>query len=124
MSNYVVWMDSENAHIFALGQNGITKSTLEKSGVEHHTKNKKDHHGDSDQEHFYRDLAENLKTADQLVIMGPGLGKSHFVNHLKSHHTNGLANKIIATENSDHPTDKQILAKAREFYKTYDKWEN
>lgn len=124
MTNYVVWMDSENAHIFALGQNGVTKSTFEKTGVAHHTTNKKDQKADSDQEHFFRDLAIKLKDAEQLLLMGPGLGKTHFQTHLKTHHTNGLADRIVGSENSEHLTDKQVLAKAREYYKTYDKWEH
>ena len=124
MLDYVVWLDSEHAQIFALKTTGIEKSQLQSSGVDHHTRNKKDGHGASVPEHFFRDLATKLKDADQLLILGPGLAKNHFKSHLESHHTAGLAKKIVGLENSDHPPDNQILATARKFYKTYDLFNN
>jgi stalled ribosome rescue protein Dom34 len=120
MLDYVIWLDSENAQIFALKSSGIEKSHLKRTGADHHTFNKKDHHGDPASEHFFRDLSVKLQDAGQLLILGPGLAKNHFKTHLETHHTGGLAKKIIGMENSDHPTDNQILATARNFYKTYD----
>ena len=120
MADYVIWLDSEKAHIFSLKTSGIERSHLEKSGMDHHTHNKKDHPHDPNPEHFFRDLAKKIHDAQHLLILGPGLAKNHFKTHLETHHTGGLAKKIIGIENSDHPTDNQILASARKFYKTYD----
>jgi stalled ribosome rescue protein Dom34 len=119
MSDYVVWLDSEKAHIFNLKTTGVVKTHLEKKTVDHHTSNKKDNHTDSNLEHFFRDLAVSLKDAEKLLIMGPGLAKNHFKTHLETHHTDHLAKKIIGLENSDHPTDNQILQIAGKFYTTY-----
>lgn len=124
MTDYVIWLDSKKAQIFALKQSGIEKSHLEKKNFDHHTHNKKDHHGDTSPEHFFRDLAIRLKDAGQLLILGPGQAKSHFKTHLETHHTGDLAKKIVGIENSDHPTDNQILAEARKFFKTYDLFKN
>ena len=124
MTDYVVWLDSENAQIFAMKESGIEKSHLKKSGIDHHTFNKKDHHGDAPGEHFFRDLAVRLKDSGQLLILGPGLAKNHFKTHLETHHAESLAKRIIGIENSDHPTDNQILATARKFFKTYDLFNN
>ena len=119
MADYVIWLDSEKAQIFDLKPSGIEKSQLKKSGMDHHTHSKKDHRGDSAAEHFFRDLAKKLKGAEQVLVLGPGLAKNHFKTHLETHH-DGLAKKIVGIENSDHPTDNQILATARKFFKTYD----
>ena len=119
MSDYVVWLDSEQAQIFALKTSGIEKSHLKKSGMDHHTHNKKDHHSDATIEHFFRDLAVKLKDAEHLLIVGPGLAKNHFRTHLETHHTGDLGKRIVGIENSDHPTDNQILAEARKFFKAY-----
>jgi stalled ribosome rescue protein Dom34 len=102
MAHYVIWLDSEKAHIFNLKAAGIEKSHLERHENNHHTRNKKDNPGDSAGEHFYRDLAVRLGDAEEILILGPGLAK-----------------KIVGMENSDHPTDNQILATARTFFKTY-----
>ena len=125
MTDYVIWLDSEKAQIFALKISGIEKTRIQKSGVDHHSRNKKDQHTDSDQEHFFRDLAVALmKVEGKLLILGPGLAKNHFKNYLESHHKGGLVNKIVGLENCDHPTDNQILAEARKFFKHYDLFNN
>lgn len=119
MTEYVVWLDSNEAHIFALKSSGIEKSNLKKAGAKHHTNNKKDHHGaDPATEHFYSDLGAKLKSASQILILGPGLAKTHFKTHLEKHHSD-VVKKIVAVENSDHPTDHQVLATARNFFKSY-----
>lgn len=120
MSDYVVWMDSQIAQIFALKTLGIVKSQLQKKTIDHHNKNKKDHYNDGQIDHYYRDLAVLLKDVEQLLILGPGEAKGHFKTYLETHHAHDLAKKIIGVENSDHPTDNQILASARKFFKTYD----
>ncbi len=120
MADYVIWLDSEKAQIFSLKPSGIEKSHLEKKGMDHHTHNKRDNHSDTASEHFFRDLAIKLKNAEKLLILGPGLAKNHFKSHLEKHHNGDLAKSIIGIENSDHPTENQILAAARKFYRTYD----
>lgn len=122
--DYVIWLDSENAQIYSLTVDGVKKSHLKKTGVDHHSHSKKDHNHDSDAEHFYRDLAERLKDAEKLLIIGPGQSKNKFQTHLNSHHSGNLAKKIIGIENSDHPTDNQILAAARKFYSAYNLFNN
>ena len=124
MIDYVVWLDSEKAQIFALKTSGVEKSHLEKNTQDHHTHNKTDHHGDAGPEHFFRDLSVKLAGANQLLILGPGLAKNHFKTHLETHHTNSLGKKIIGIETCDHLTDNQILASAHKFFKHYDLFNN
>jgi len=67
MNNFVVWLDSKEARIFELKTTGIEKSHLLKDETDHHRHNKKDAHVDSNLEHYFRDLATRLKTADQIL---------------------------------------------------------
>ena len=125
MSDYVVWLDSENAKIFALKPSGIENSHLEKKAhKDHHNQGSKDKHGDPAQEHFFHEVALKIKDADQVLILGPGLAKIHFKSHLENHHHQDLGKKIIGMENSDHPHDKQILASARQFFTKYHLFNN
>jgi len=119
MSQYVVWMDSEKASIFNLKPTGIIKTHVEKTVIDHHTHSKDNAHSDPAIEHFFHDLAKKLNDAEEMLILGPGLAKTHFKTHLEKHHHAGLAKKIIGIENSDHPTDNQILAVARPFFIKY-----
>jgi stalled ribosome rescue protein Dom34 len=117
MTQYVVWLDSEKAHLFNMKSTGVEKSHLSAHGADHHTHNKKDLLEVAHVEHFYRDLALKLKDADQILLLGPGLSKNHFKTHLETHHTADLALKIVGMEDSDHPTDNQIIALAKNFFK-------
>lgn len=118
MAKYIIWLDSEHASIFDLKVSGIEKSQLQRQVIDHHTTNKKDHHGDPATEHFYRDLAKRIKDAEEILLLGPSLSKNHFKTYLESH-TPGLAKAIVGIEATDHPTDNQIMAIGRKFFKTY-----
>lgn len=120
MSQYVIWIDTQKAHIFNLKPEGPVKTHIEKVDIEHHTYNKHDRHDNPHQDQFYHNLADNLKDATALLIVGPGLAKKHFKSYLENHHMEQLAKKIIGMQNSDHPTDNEVLQAARKFFKIYD----
>ena len=72
--------------------------------------------------HFDRDHAEGMtiKSAEEWLITGPGSAKDELVKHIR-HHDHQLASRIIAVESADHPTDGQIVALARKFFKAADR---
>lgn len=115
MTQYVVWMDSEKADLFNMKSSGVEKSQVNVHGADHHSRSKKDLN-DAHSEHFYKDLAVQLKDAEQILLIGPGHSKNHFKTHLETHHTAGLASKIVGMETADHPTDNQIVALASKFF--------
>ncbi len=130
MNNYIVWIDSNNARIFALKTSGIEKSLVIKSNKNHHRRHKNDmrENSDSNTDHYFQSLASRLNDADQLLLIGPGFTKNHFKNYLRRHrdHTT-LATKIIGLENLEsfeHTSEDQMLSKARKFFKTYDLFHN
>lgn len=119
MKNFVVWLDSKNAHVFAMKESGIEKIIVSKDDIDHHSRHKNDRHRDNNAEHYFKSLSKSLKGADQVLLMGPGLAKKHFKDHLSTHEANILAKKIIGLENMEsfeHKTEKQMLAKARKFF--------
>jgi hypothetical protein len=82
---------------------------------------------DYNSEHYYRDLANKLKGADHLLLMGPGIAKKQFQEHLVVHQTATLAKKIIGLEDFEsfeHKTEKQLLARASKFFKSYEHFES
>lgn len=120
MYSYVVWLDSQEAHFFALKSTGIEKSHINNSDTHHHRAPQKDVPKDKNAEPYYHHLAEKLKDADQILLMGPGLAKNHFKSYLDSHEAHTLAQKIIGVETVDKMTENQIMAEARKFFKHYD----
>ncbi|MBC7660489.1 MAG: hypothetical protein H7249_12395 [Chitinophagaceae bacterium] len=117
--NYIIWMDSEKAHVFGLNSTGIEKSNIKKSGMNHHSGDKNDTVVDEHLNHFYHDVTTKLSDAAEVLIMGPGVSKTHFKTYLDDHAAQ-LSKNVVGVENSDHPTDNQILATGKEFFKTYE----
>lgn len=115
--DYIIWMDSEKAQVFGLNTSGIEKSNLKKSGGSHQSSDN-DNVNDEQLKHFYHDLTSKISDAEQLLIMGPGASKTHFKTYLDDHAAR-LSKNVVGVENSDHPTDNQILEAGKGFFKTY-----
>lgn len=127
MNNFVVWMNSKNAHIFAMKSTGIEKEIIHKGDQDHHTRHKNDQYKDTHTEKYFKEIDHILKNADQMLLIGPGLAKKHFKEHLITYHANSLAKKIIGVEESEsfeHESENQLMAKAHQFFKTYDLFNN
>jgi stalled ribosome rescue protein Dom34 len=123
MKDFVVWMDHQNAHVFALKTGGAEKSVVKNKTKKFLARNKHDPKIDGNAEHYYKDLAKQLMGADHILLMGPGLAKKHLQNYLNEHQAKTLAKKIIGLENFEsfeHKTEKQMLAKAGKFFKSYE----
>ncbi len=119
MSDYVIWLDSEQAQIFALKTSGIDKVQVKKTVHDHHTQHKKDGHGDQDETRMYREISERLLKSGKILIVGPGQAKNRFKSFLEEHSANDIAKNVVGVETCDHPTENQILAIARKFYVNY-----
>jgi stalled ribosome rescue protein Dom34 len=124
VNNFVVWIDSKESFIFNLKTTGVEKSHLKKNTSNNHRRHKNDLHEDIHDEAYYKEISQKLNAADKLLILGPGLAKNHFKNYLETHQTQQLDKKVIGIENLEHLTEKQILAKAHDFYKSYHLFHN
>ncbi len=120
MNTYVVWMDSSQAKIYKVSEHPTKKVTLHHQEIKHHTAGDATNH--KDPEKYFHTLAHDLHDAGEVVLMGPGLAKTHFVTHLEKHHHGDLNKKIVGVETVDHPTENQILALSRKFFKKYDQF--
>ena len=123
MSTFVLWIDSREAKIFELVPSDVKKMHMKSHGHKHHThphgkQEAGQHHPDS--EKFFKEVAETISTAKQVLVMGPGEGKVHFKAYVEKHFKGTLAKVLVGMETVDHPTENQILEKARSFFKEYD----
>jgi hypothetical protein len=74
-----------------------------------------------DPQGFFKPVAEALKSAGPILVMGTGKGMSsemeQFIAWLKIHHPEQAARIIGSlTVDEKHLTNDQLLAKARDFY--------
>jgi hypothetical protein len=69
---------------------------------------------------FLHGIIEALQPAAEWLFIGPGTAKDELAKHVKSHHHTDVA-RIVSIESADHPTDGQIVALARKFFKAADR---
>lgn len=124
MKNHVVvWIDHSVARVFHVGEEGAERQLIGTHTHErhlHHKANAGDSgHAPVDNEFFGR-VAQSLQTADALLIVGPANAKTELVKYMQ-HHLPALAAKISAVEPLDHPTDGQLVALARKFFRADDR---
>jgi stalled ribosome rescue protein Dom34 len=116
MSACVLWIDKENAKIFKLNNKGVDKKEMKHHDVPpfgaHH-----DNHKHNAEEKFYHEVATAIGHVDELLIMGPGVAKTHFKNHLEKHNHKELLNKVVGVEALELMTDNQVLEASRKFFK-------
>ena len=120
MSAFIVWIDQEHAKLFqfAAGKQPV-ETQVKRITHDHHTHGKHEH-ADAEHQAYFHDVAKHLVNATEILLVGPGLAREHFRTHLKKHHHSALEAAIVGSEPMDHPTDPQILAHARKFFKTRD----
>ena len=114
-----VWMDGEEARVFHVGANGFDESTIH-SPTHHVHRHPKDQltrtHNHPDDEHrFFRALADTLKDAEEILILGPSMTKLLFLRYLQNNDP-VLGACVVGLETADHPTDRQIAAHVRDYF--------
>ena len=69
---------------------------------------------------YYHAIAEALKGANEILVVGPAQAKLQLIKHIHAHDPD-LADKIVGVETVDHPTDGQLVAYARKYFVAKDR---
>jgi hypothetical protein len=69
---------------------------------------------------FFHEVARSLDSVDAILIVGPGPAKAEFLKYVQDH-DRPLRAKVVGTETVDHPTDREIVAYARRYFKRSDR---
>jgi hypothetical protein len=118
-----VWIDHAGARLFSLSADDASEWTLHP-----HERHPHIHHkagsigsgkapGDPD---YFREVAAAIADAGAILVTGPGTAKSEFAAFLKARHPE-IAAKVAAVEPLDHPSDGQLIAFARKFFRAADR---
>ncbi len=120
MSHYhcVVWIDHREAHVIAFSPDAADESVV-------HTKSKHAHlhhkdgavgSGNVPQDNaYYQSVADAIKDAHEILIVGPASAKNEFAKYLKAHAAQTAA-RVVAVETVDHPSDGELLKLARKHF--------
>ncbi len=115
-----VWIDHEQAKVFYVDADTFDAEKV--LAPHHHTRrhpsgpaaNDADH--STAEQHFFHEVARHLDRAAQILIVGPANAKLELMKHLRKHDP-ALAVKVVAVEPADHPSDGQLIAYVRRYFK-------
>lgn len=115
----IVWLDHSEAKIFHLGLTGADEVTLHPHLPTRHLHHKANAIGSghaTTDKHFLEEVASALADAGEILIIGPAGAKTELAHYLKDKHP-ALGKRIVAVEAADHPSDRQIIAYAKQHFK-------
>ena len=111
----VTWIDHKEARVFHLHPDSTEETTV--LAPQHHvhrhaqgSAHSKDYLADA--RRFFKEVARTLEGADALLIVGPSSAKLEFFRYLHEHDRR-LEARVVGVESADHPTDGEIIARAR-----------
>ena len=119
----LVWIDHHQAKIFHFDASGADRELVHSTNPHqhlHHKANSQDSGHAALDKPFLRQVAEALAPAGAILITGPGSAKTELSNYIQLTHPD-LARRVSGVETVDHPTDNQLVALARTFFKADDR---
>lgn len=109
----VVWMDTTEAHV-AMFDSEHMQTQRVKSRSHHKHQGKTE-----DSAAYFADIATALADAHEVLLTGPGLARNQFRDWCVSHQP-AMAKTIVDSVTTDHPSDGQLVALARQYFKKFD----
>ena len=123
MSKHVaIWIDHKEAHIFQIRADNVDAEIVAAPQHLHHRHPRgaevKDHPDDA--KRFFHEVAGLVEGSDEVLVVGPSTAKLEFLRYIEKHdHARG--SKVVGIETVDHPTDAQLAAYAKTYFKRIDR---
>jgi stalled ribosome rescue protein Dom34 len=118
-----VWMDHHEARVFHIDVASVDEKTLHAPThhVHRHPKGATaEHNHPDDAQHFFQAVARELEGAEHVLIVGPSTAKLQFIRYAHKHDPS-LEPRIVGVETVDHPTDRQLVAYAKQYFDVDDR---
>lgn len=110
----VVWMDHNEAHVLMFDREHVEAQRVKARS--HHTL--KHGHVGADKV-FFEQIARSLEGVTEVLLTGPASAKVEFRDFCRQHQPS-LDKAIVNVINSDHPSDAQVVALARQYFQKFD----
>ena len=123
MKHVAVWLDHKEARIFRIQAEAASETTVAAPLHNIHHKHPKGPQGDKahpeDAKRYFHEVAQALEGAEDILIVGPSTAKLELIRYLHQH-ARGVELRVVGVETVDHPTDGQLVAYARTYFKRAD----
>lgn len=118
----VVWVDHAEAHVLFVGAEDLEKEVVASAEHPrlHHRRGAVGPGRSAEDSHFYQGIADALGDTREILITGPGQAKLELFKHLQQQ-VPAVAARVVGLESADHPTDAQLAAHARRYFRAKDR---
>jgi stalled ribosome rescue protein Dom34 len=119
----VVWIDHHEARVFHFNKTDVEGLVLHPDHPTRHIHHKANSIGSghaSEDHNFLQAVAQSIAHAGAVLITGPANAKTELIKHISQHDAN-LMKVIVGVETVDHPSDAQLVAYARRYFKAEDR---
>lgn len=130
-THVVVWIDHQEARVFHVHRETVGHAQPEPIDettilspqhlIHRHPKGlgePREHPEDATR--FFHEVARSLEGADIVLVVGPSSAKIEFLKYIEAHDQT-LRAKVAGVETVDHPTDREIVAFAKRYFKASDR---
>jgi stalled ribosome rescue protein Dom34 len=118
----VVWIDHHEARIFHFNPSDADRLVLHPDNPHVHIHHKANSIGSghaAEDQNFLDAVAKAIADAGAVLITGPANAKNDLVKHISAHEPQ-LMKIITGIETVDHPSDGELVAHARKYFKVED----
>jgi stalled ribosome rescue protein Dom34 len=115
----IVWIDHLEARVFHFNAAEVDRLVLHPHNPTRHIHHKANTIGSghaAEDHEFLQRVAEAVADAGALLLAGPANTKTELSKHIAKHMP-ALSAKIVGVETVDHPTDGELVAHARRYFK-------
>ena len=119
----LVWIDHREAKFFQFDATDVQRANVRSSHPDqhiHHKANSGDSGHTAIDKEFLKRVTAAISHAGAILITGPANAKTELAHYIKQSQPN-LAQRISGVETLDHPSDGELLALARTFFKADDR---
>ena len=119
----VIWIDHREARVFHFNQSDVEQLVLHSDNAAAHIHHKANSIGSghaAEDQHFLHEVIAAVSDASSVLVCGPGHAKTELLKHIVRHDPK-MIEVIAGIETVDHPTDSQLVAHARSYFRTKDR---
>lgn len=119
----LVWIDHHEARIFHFNATEVDSATVHSTHPHQHIHHKANTRGSGHapvDEAFLERVTQAIRPAGAILITGPASAKQELAAHIGRIHPE-LGKRISGVETLDHPSDGELVALARKFFRADDR---
>jgi hypothetical protein len=119
----VVWIDHHEARVFHFNADDAERAVVHPEHPPrhiHHKAHSVDSGNVAEDQNFFHAVVAEIGAAGAVLIGGPASEKHELFKYIQRHDPQ-LAAKVSAVEPLDHPTDRELVAHARQYFRAADR---